>query len=145
MIRVMLLGTALLLASCGQLRIEPTPSPTVFTHSDPVPANPSGEWDATLVIEPPVGLASRPVPVADAVTYADGTDVAVLGVLFVDTAYLETWLCEELVEEETPQCGGVVLLVEGLDEAAMAGWQFRSSANVRWLEGVALAGRIERR
>jgi uncharacterized protein YceK len=143
MIRIAMLALALGLTGCGSLRLEPTP--TEITHADPMPANPSDEWDAVLVIVPEEGPQERPVPVADAVAYDDGTEAEVLGVLFVDTAYHETWLCASVVDEEGPRCGAPALRVEGLEEVDTSDWQFRSVFNVDWLENASLFGRIERR
>jgi hypothetical protein len=143
MIRIAMLALALGLTGCGSLQLVPTP--TEITHADPMPANPSGEWDAVLVIVPEEGPRGRPVPVADAVANDAGSEAAVLGILFVDTAYRETWLCASVVDEEGPRCGAPALRVEGLEEVDTSDWQFRSAFNVEWLENASLFGRIERR
>lgn len=140
MIRL-LVATTLTLTGCGLLGGQPTPTPT--THADPFPANPSGEWDAVLVVDPE-RPASRPVSVEVALARAGGSALAVTGVLFVDTAYGETWLCAAILESHPPACGGPVLRVEGLGDAMTIGKAFRSVDNIRWLEGAALFGRVVR-
>lgn len=118
---------------------------TEISHADPVPANQSGEWDAVLVIVAEKGPLGRPGTVADAAARADGTDAAVTGVLMVDTAYHEAWMCERVVLEESPRCDGLVLRVEGIEAVDTTAWPFRSIDNVRWLEQARLFGRIEHR
>lgn len=145
MVRIAIIALVLAVTGCGGLPFVQTPTETELTHADPMPANPSGEWDAVLVLELEEGLRGRPVPVADAVTHLHGTETAVLGTLFVDTAYHEAWLCGSLVDEDGPRCGPPVLRVEGLEEVDTAGWLFRSADNVQWLESSRLFGRIERR
>ena len=146
MVRIVTLALVLSLTGCATVQLlQPTPTDIEITHADPMPANPSGEWDAVLVIVPEERLLGRAVPVEDAVSHAGEAETAVSGVLFIDTAYVETWLCGSIIDEDGPRCGAPALRVEGFEEVETEGWRFRSAGTVQWLENARLFGRIEHR
>lgn len=116
-----ILAASLALVGCSFLRVAPSPTPEVVTHSDPYPANVTGEWDAVLVVSG-AGPGDRPgVSVEDALSA--GTDEAPLvvsGVLFVDDAYGHVWLCSRVERDDAmgPHCGGSILLIESESRGA---------------------------
>lgn len=99
---------------------------------------PSGE--PVLVIVD--GAAEGPgLSVAEALGHQPTDDiVTVSGALFVD-ADGTVLLCDAIAESFPPQCGGERIRVQGLDIAAVPG--FQTEGEVSWAEGVTLLGSVE--
>ena len=151
-----ILALAIALAGCSLLRAG---TAVPITHADPYPANPTGDWDAVLVIMSADGDQTE-VTVDEALTLGRGGELLLVrGALLVDDAYGQVWLCSRVEQGDDsvgPQCGGAILLVANesagagllaseyiaalLETGAMDGLQV--SGTVRWSADAAFLGRI---
>lgn len=155
-----LAALAAAIAGCGLLRVGPSPTPTVVTHTDPYPANPTGAWDSVLVVVTTEHSGPPEVSVGEAVRREGGDEpLLVQGALFVDDAYGQVWLCGRVQhggDSGAPECGGTILLVQ--TESAGAGLlasqyiaallaagsvnDLQRAGTVRWSADASFLGRI---
>ena len=140
--RTGILVLAVALAGCTLIGLE---------HNDPFPpANPTGAWDAVLIVEDSAELDGRAVSVEDALDHIGGDPVLVRGVLFVDDIYESVWLCASALQPQ-PECQGAILLVQVpgnsfdpsaiLDAASVEDLQ-TPYPGLRWADDVAVFGRV---
>lgn len=142
MLRTSILILAVALAGCTLIGLE---------HNDPPPpANPTGAWDAVLIVDASALPDGPAVSVEGALDHVGGDPVLVRGVLFVDDVYESVWLCARAVQPQ-PECQGAILLVQVpgngfnpsaiLDAASVQDLQ-TPYPGLRWADDVTVFGRV---
>lgn len=142
MLRTSILILAVALPGCTMIGLE---------HNDPPPpANPTGAWDAVLIVDASAQPDGPAVSVEEAVDHIGGDPVLVRGVLFVDDVYESVWLCARAVQPQ-PECQGAILLVQGpgngfnpsaiLDAASVQDLQ-TPYPGLRWADAATIFGRV---
>ena len=129
----------------------------VIPHNDPFPVNLEGP-DAILIVDGPAPDNVDPVGVEEALTMVGGDAMLVEGVLMVDDAHHQVWLCSGIDAApandppQPPLCQGPSLslelagdpqpdLVSSILSAASVA-DLETIANVRWTQDASVFGNV---